>query len=515
MQPADGEVTSTAAEVPVRRGFRAGLTFLVFCAIAGGAVALIFAGVLPSIYGIAAIALVLTAFFWLIRAQLPSILLVFAAVLLASVAVTQQAPKLRPDRMQADEGLRLSGKWKASGKFDEKLPIVVHLVFDEMMSVGAMTDDLPGAAQTRQALLEFGEKHSFRIFDSAYSRYFYTSEALPELMNREYLGKTGMDSFSPLPFNAKTKSYTVKSNSYFEDMAARGYRTVVFQNSYINFCANKNVDMCQTLDSFDPAGKDLDGVDGPTQRVNLWQTVFRAYEPSYTSEIGQKIVGRIYGLENREVGVVGDGGRYDVRRFPQWFDRFTTFVSTVPRGTHVFAHFLVPHDPYLLRESCVVSGKVDSGHYLSQYPSSEHAARRQDYYSRYLAQVRCVAQKLDSFMSAVDQSENFRDAVIIIHGDHGSRISIGDIVEDYSKRDFIDNYGTFFAVRSPGAPAGVDCEFVALPEVFRRYVARPGEIVPRMGPLPVVVLSRAAGTVKVEARMPLFGCAAGPAAPGP
>jgi hypothetical protein len=324
-----------------------------------------------------------------------------------------------------------------------------------------------------------------------------------------------MDTFSPLPFNEKTKSYTAKSNSYFDDMAARGYRTVVFQNSYINFCANKNVDMCQTLDSFDPAGKDLAGVDGPTQRVNLWQTVLRAYEPSYTSEIGQRIVGRVYGLENGKVAVVGDGGRYDVRRFPQWFDRFTTFVSTVPRGTHVYAHFLVPHDPYLLLESCVVSGKVDSGHYLSQYPSSEHAARRQDYYSRYLTQVRCVAQKLDNFMSAVDQSENFRDAVIIIHGDHGSRISIGDIVEDYSKRDFIDNYGSFFAVRSPAAPAGVDCEFVSLPEVFRRYVARPGEIVPRMGPLPVVVLSRAAGLSKVEARMPLFGCAAGPlAAPG-
>jgi hypothetical protein len=515
MQPADGDVDRSAAEVSVRRGIRPGLTFLVACALAFIAVLLIFAGVLPSVSGIFAVALVLTALFWLIRAQLSFILLVFVAVLLASVVATQRLPKLRPDRMQADEGTQLARKWKGSGRFDEKLPIVVHLVFDEMMSTGAMTDDLPGASQTRQSLLDFGEKHSFRTFDSVYSRYFYTSEAIPEMMNREYLGRTGMDSFSPLPFNAKTKSYAAKSNVYFEDMAARGYRTVVFQSSYLNLCANEHVDMCQTLDSFDPAGKDVSGVDGPTQRVNLWQTVLRAYEPSYTSEIGQRIVGRAYGLEG-EVGVVGDAGRYDVRRFPQWFDRFTTFVGAVPRGTHVFAHFLVPHDPYLLLESCVVSGKVDSGHYLSQYPSSEHAARRQDYYARYLTQMRCVALKLDNFMSAVNQSENFRDAVIIIHGDHGSRISIGDVVDDYSKRDFIDNYGTYFAVRSPGVPAGVDCEFVSLPEVFRRYVARPGEIVPRMGPLPVVVLGRHAGTVKkVEARMPLFGCAAGPAAPGP
>jgi hypothetical protein len=116
---------------------------------------------------------------------------------------------------------------------------------------------------------------------------------------------------------------------------------------------------------------------------------------------------------------------------------------------------------------------------------------------------------LDSFMAAIGQSENFRDAVIIIHGDHGSRISSGDTLEDYSQRDFVDNYATFFAVRSPAVQPGVDCEFVSLPEVFRRYAARGVQTRPRSAaPLPVIVQSRAAGNAQVEAPMPPFGCAA-------
>jgi hypothetical protein len=80
-------------------------------------------------------------------------------------------------------------------------------------------------------------------------------------------------------------------------------------------------------------------------------------------------------------------------------------------------------------------------------------------------------------------------------------------VVDYTPRDFVDNYGAFFAVRSPRAPAGVDCEFVSLPEAFRRYASRDGGQRRSGPPLPVVVMSRRTGNPKVEAPMPLFGCA--------
>jgi hypothetical protein len=109
-------------------------------------------------------------------------------------------------------------------------------------------------------------------------------------------------------------------------------------------------------------------------------------------------------------------------------------------------------------------------------------------------------------MSAIGKSENYRDETINIHGDHGSRISIGNMLEDYSQRDFVDNYATFFAVRSPAAAPGLDCEFVSLPEIFQRIVSTQS-VASRTAPLPVIVLSRAVNK-RIEAPMPVFGCAA-------
>ncbi len=503
MQRVNGDVDVDVSKAN-RRRFRGGPTLLGVCAIAGIVVWSIFAGVLPPFAGMLAAALVLTTIFWLIRAHLPSILLVFVTVLLVSVVATQRLPKWRPDRIETHEGDRLARKWAASGQFNQKLPIVVHLVFDEMMSVGAMTDDLPGGSEMRASLQAFGEKHSLRMFDSAYSRYFFSGESLPNMMNPEYRGRTSLGDI----FKEQQSNLTV--NAYFDDMAGRGYRTVVFQTALMNFCANKNVDLCETFDSFDPGAKGLAGLDARNQRASLWQTFMTAYQPSYASTIGQNALGRIYGLRSHEVGVLGGADRYDAQRFPAWFDRFTRFVATVPRGTHLFAHFMVPHSPYLLSESCVVSGKFEGGYYLAKYPLSQQAEKRRQFYEGYFSQLRCVQQKLDDFMTTLEQSENFRDAVIIIHGDHGSRISSGNILEEYTPRDFVDNYATFFAVKSPAAAAGVDCEFVSLPEVFRRYVATGVSQTPRTGaPLPVIVTSRVAGDAKGEAPMPLFGCAGG------
>jgi hypothetical protein len=222
------------------------------------------------------------------------------------------------------------------------------------------------------------------------------------------------------------------------------------------------------------------------------------------------VLGHLYGLRGSEAGVIGDdGGRHDVRRFPEWFDRFTTFAAHVPRGTHVFAHFLVPHSPYVLLENCVVSGSVDAGYGLIRYPAGERAEKRRDFYDRYLTQVGCVQRKLDDFMNAIDKSDQYRDAVIIIHGDHGPRISSGDLLEDQNRQDFVDNYATFFAVRSPGVTAGIDCELVSLPQVFHRYAAgrEAAPPPPSLVPLPVIVGTRA-GT-KVEMPMPRFGCGDG------
>jgi len=449
-------------------------------------------GLLPADAGLVAAGLLLAAILWALRKHAATLLLVFSAALLVSVIVTHRLPKLRPDRLDITEGEVLAARWSESGAFDSSLPIIVHLAFDELMSVGAIPADVPGGEATTSKHRGLARKHSLRLYESVYSRHFFSGDAFPTLMGNEYLGRSALADQNP----------SLAANAYFAELARRGYRSMVFTNDLMNFCADPNVDMCETFDAFDPGGAAGEGMDPRNQRAALWQTIIRTFEPSFTSEAGKAILASVYGLQTGEVGVIGAAGRFDVQRFPAGFDRFTRFAVNVPRGTHLFGYFMVPHSPYLLSEDCVVSGKFEGGYYLGKHPEEEREQRRHDNYEAYLAQTRCLQSKLDQFMSTVSAMPNFHDAIFVIHGDHGSRISIGNTLEDYGPRDFIDNYPTYFAIRAPGVAPGVDCEFTSLPQIFRRHMSKDAGA--PQPPLPVFVDRRAGG--RVEAPMPRFGC---------
>ena len=465
---------------------------------------LVYAGAVPPAFGLVTLAWTLACVFWFLRARIHGILLVFLTVMLAGAVVGRPFPKLSGDDFASEAPDALAKKWSAHGPFNAQLPVVVHIIFDELMSPGGLTSDIPGADRARQAYYDLGSRYGFRTFDSVYSRYFFSGVSIPNLMNADYLGHTRLEE-EYTDIQEKTVA-----NAYFDAMARRGYRTAVFQTAVLDFCHNASVRMCETFNSFDPAGGAASHLDVRTRTATLWSTMLRALAPSYASTYGQGLLDRIYGIDSREVGVLGTADRFDVNQFPVWFDRFANFVRQVPRGTHVFAHFMAPHSPYLLTSGCIVSGRVDAGYYLARFGSpANRAAARSRYYADYLQQVACVQQKLSELVDALSNVDALRDATIIVHGDHGSRISVGNMIEDYTPRDFVDNYATYFAVKGPGVEPGVDCRFMALPQVFRHYAGAtdtfPAPDDPR---LPVVVNSRAGKDVRVEAPMPVFGCAA-------
>lgn len=479
----------------------AGIVLLLVCTVAP--LALIYAGVLPHVFGIGVAAAVLAWCFWLLREQIHSVILAFLSVSLVSTIATQPRPKVSLGSVEAKTPESLLESWSTSGRFDETLPIVLHMAFDEMMSPGAITDDLPGGAETRQALHDLATRHGFRTFDAVYSRDFFSGVALPNLMETDYRA----DGREP-PDNEIQS--IVPANSYFAEMGARGYRTIVFQTSHLNFCASRDVDACETFDSFDSADVGRGRASVLRRSLRLSHMLLTAYEPSYASTYGRTILRRLSGLDDRAMSMLGLQDRYDVQGFPRWFSRFARFVADVPRGTHVFAHFMVPHAPYLLTLGCEIEETSSAGYYLrTRYADgTERKEARLHYYDKYLAQLRCLQQKLDELLSAVRTVQRFHDATIVIHGDHGSRISAGNVIEDLEPQDLIDNYATYFAIKAPGVRTGIDCSFLALPQAFRRYLAPTGAS-PLAEPIPlsVMVSSRARAGASIEVTMPRFGCA--------
>jgi hypothetical protein len=63
-----------------------------------------------------------------------------------------------------------------------------------------------------------------------------------------------------------------------------------------------------------------------------------------------------------------------------------------------------------------------------------------------------------------------RDAIVIIHGDHGSRINLTTPNQANMHRmgpaDYTDAFSTHFAYRSPSVPAELDRRSIALDEIL-------------------------------------------------
>lgn len=91
-------------------------------------------------------------------------------------------------------------------------------------------------------------------------------------------------------------------------------------------------------------------------------------------------------------------------------------------------------------------------------------------YAHYFEQVRCLHRALGQFFTSQQERGLLDEATIIVHGDHGPRITLPlptpSMVDALSELDLIDHYSVLFAVRSPSLRPGSDSSFRPLQGLF-------------------------------------------------
>jgi hypothetical protein len=144
------------------------------------------------------------------------------------------------------------------------------------------------------------------------------------------------------------------------------------------------------------------------------------------------------------------------------FQRLERDLRSASRGSVFFAHLMVPHYPYVLDESCRVRAQTEDWLNRSEgrdaVVQNTDATRRQRYIA-YYAQIRCQQERLLALFNAMKQAGVWDDAIVVIHGDHGSRIvrRLPEIenANRMMPEDYRDAFSTLFAVRSGGGQSGV------------------------------------------------------------
>jgi hypothetical protein len=330
-------------------------------------------------------------------------------------------------------------------------PFVLHLILDE--HIGMVGLRAAGAQQAAEHLSTFLESRRFRVFDRAYSEYTETIQAIGHALDLDS-GRfvEGLVVSAPQPFAGR-----VTRSRYLEWLAARGYTIDVYQADHLDFCHSSTpVASCLTYASTKLGILQQTPLSWP-QRASV---VLGAY--AMRSDIWHELREHYRAVRQRVPGL----GRW----LPDWdwertrvspiataaiVERLEHELSTARRGQVIVAHLLLPHYPYVYDASC---GMRPPNEWRDRNdPFLEGAgntpAGRALRYRLYVAQVACVQRWTARLLDAMPEDVR-EDALIILQGDHGSRIGLeGD---PGLPSDDLDFYSTLFAVRGPALETGHD-----------------------------------------------------------
>lgn len=390
---------------------------------------------------------------WLLRARIAAVLGAGSLAFTVSVALT--APPLDPPHWASAPAARS----------DLRLPPVIHLILDEHCGTDCfpsevMADDERGILQ--QAYVDRG----FTVWSGVRSTDITTRLSLAAMMNPA--------SATPGQLLIRQLSgfeTALTENRYFERMTRAGYRIRVLQTSFFNFCVPGLAPVeCRTY-QHNSAGvlrtMDLE----LTERLRLLTGILDwSMRYSYDTVAYRELL-------STGLGATVDHWRAtDARRRLQplvarrGLERVAADLASIGPGDLYVAHLLVPHHPYVFNRECRVL-PVEQWADLHVPSPITSASIRTERYERFKAQVICADRMVAALLDDIADQHRLQDAIIIVHGDHGSRIGPSmykQIGPHYEPADHDKDFrSVLFSTKSPDRPPGTrTVANVLLPEAF-------------------------------------------------
>jgi hypothetical protein len=419
--------------------------------------------------GFALTALGLFAVVWVLRRHAAQIVALTMATILISTLLLPRA-KVTVGHGGSGEPTR------------EDLPLIVHIVFDEHGGIEGLPADIT-PPEFRRQLTRFYLTKGFRLFGRAYSEHFETQRSLSHALNFE----PGVyDRRLVAPGKGGAFDWMLTRNAYFDGLARQGYAIRVLETDFMDFCGNSTARAACTsyrVKSLDA----LDGLDAPARekvRVVAGMYLERSYLYSkvreHYIELRRHGAGWLpeWGWERTRVGPVSSMAA---------FDEVIARMAKARRGEMMFAHLLLPHYPYVYDANCHTrppSEWLDRTDVEGKSVANNTRESRARRYESYFGQVACVEKKIDEMIAAIPAPLQ-HDAIIVVHGDHGSRITLADPQpakpDALSPSDYLDAYSTLFAVRAPQLQVGYDRQLTPITCLMRTLATSHFQSVAELG----------------------------------
>ena len=343
------------------------------------------------------------------------------------------------------------------------LPVVVHIVLDEHIGIEGIPDDVPGGAALRKELRDFYRDNGFRLYGRAFSSYFTTKNSLPSLVNGAIPARD-MNFVTPVG-----KGYRLTENAWFDRLGAQGYRIHAYQSRYLDFCVASETasGTCTTY----PTGSAVVFEDLDTTALLKARLLFERFiDPSYIYAVIERaklVIRKMRSGGNNQSGIAKDRwkppgvGALWARRISE---TLIDDLRAAEPGTAYFVHLLLPHGGFVLDDTCGLKVDLNTWYDHTMWGTDPNQrlsqSARSIRYVEYFKQVRCSYRILGDMLEALSEAGVMEEAIVILHGDHGSRITSAPpfmlYADHFNGTDLTDTFSTLFAIRAPGVPAGYD-----------------------------------------------------------
>jgi hypothetical protein len=134
--------------------------------------------------------------------------------------------------------------------------------------------------------------------------------------------------------------------------------------------------------------------------------------------------------------------------FLDWKFAQLPLLAESDQPVFVFAHFLLPHEPYVYDEACV--------HRRPLWPRVDDGAEEMKVKEAYVAQIRCLNRKLEELVDQIQRRAK-RPTIIMLQADHGHARLGRELppLGQAAPTKVAERTDIFAAYRLPRAPAGL------------------------------------------------------------
>lgn len=313
--------------------------------------------------------------------------------------------------------------------------LLVHIILDEQWGIGGLR--AAGDSTTAAFLADFYLNRGFEVYESAYSRHLFSAASIPAVLS---LGEElGASTRKPAPYWRRMERIP-----YFDRLRDLGYEIRVYQSTFLDVCTGDvTVSSCEVQ----PANsiRNLGFFEGSwvTRAMTAGRFFLNTRSHVYEKLVAERTVWR---------RSVAGGGLAALHRL-------TNAIAAGPNGgTAFFVHVLLPHRPVRSDAECHIL--TDPSQHLGyDFPEHPSDSLWRESLRLYGDQVRCAHRALGRVIEAIDRSVGRDRSIVIVHGDHGSRLHpeapARDELESYTVDEINSNYPTLLAIRRPGVAAAL------------------------------------------------------------